>query len=279
MKKIAIAVLVLALTTACGQIAPPRTTAGGAAAPQSAGAPPVPAQGAQAVPRDVAVSAQPQPVPPGPIPAQPVASGLSVVGEGTAKAEPDIAYLTTGVQTRAPTARQAQDENTRLMNQVVAAIRQLGVVDADIRTSGINLHPSYGRQPDQIDGYVAVNTVTITVQDVRRVGEILDATVTAGANQAGGIQFSIKDDTELRRQALDQAVKSARVRADAIANAAGLRIATIQSLTDVSSGATPPMPMARPAAAAMAADAAGPVPVQPGQLSVTARVQVVYSLQ
>jgi uncharacterized protein YggE len=292
MQKIAIAALVLAMATACGEIGPPRTAGG--TAPQSAGAAPVPAQGAApapvqgaaaSAPRDAAASSlaansQIAPVPPGPVPAQPVPSGLSVVGEATVKAEPDVAYVTTGVQTRGQTARQAQDENTRKMNDILAAIKRLGVADADIRTSGINLHPNYGRQPDQIEGYIATNSVTITVQDVRRVGEVLDATVTAGANQAGGIQFSIKDDTQLRRQALDQAVKAARVRADAIAGAAGLRVTTIQSLTDVSSGAAaPPMPMPR-VAQSMAADAAsGPVPVQPGQLAVTARVQVVYSLQ
>jgi uncharacterized protein YggE len=285
MRKITIAALTLALaTTACAELGPPPRTAAGTA-PQGAAPAAVPAEAAAPAPRDaaganVSPSAQAAPIPPAPVPVQPVSSGLSVVGEAIVKGEPDIAYVTTGVQTRGQTARQAQDENTRKMNDVLAAIKRLGVKDEDIRTSGVNLSPNYGRQPDQIEGYIATNSVTVTVQDVRRVGELLDATVTAGANQAGGIQFGIKDDTQLRRQALEQAVKAARVRADAIAGAAGLRITGIQALTDVSSGATPPpMPMPR-VAQAMAADAsAGPVPVQPGQLAVSARVQVIYSLQ
>jgi uncharacterized protein YggE len=165
------------------------------------------------------------------------------------------------------------------MNDVLAALKRLGVKDEDLRTSGVSLQPNYGRQPDQIDGYIATNSVSVTVQDVKRVGEFLDATVTAGANQAGGIQFGIKDDTAFRRQALEQAVKGARARADAIAGAAGLRVVGIQSLTDVSSGATPP-PLPGPRLAAAAADgASAQVPVQPGQLTVTARVQVVYAVQ
>ena len=285
MKKLAIVGLAMLATTACAEIGPPRNT-GGAAAQGAAVTGPgsaAPAQAAAPVGRDAAasgaVASQAPPVPPGPVPAQPVPSGLSVVGEATVKAEPDVAYVTSGVQTRAQTARQAQDDNTRKMNDVLATIKRLGVKDEDLRTTGVSLQPNYGRQPDQIDGYIATNSVTITVQDVKRVGEILDATVTAGANQAGGIQFGIKDDSQLRRQALDQAVKTARTRADAIAGAAGMRIVGIQSLTDVSGGgAQPPIPLARPAAA-MAADAAAPVPVQAGQLAVIARVQVVYSLQ
>jgi uncharacterized protein YggE len=213
------------------------------------------------------------PIPPGAL----NMSGITVVGEGTIRAEPTIAYVSTGVQTRGQNAQEAQNENTRLMNAVIAAIKAKGVVDQDIRTSGVNLSPVYDRQPNQIAGYQATNTVRVTVQDVKKVGEILDATVQAGANLASNIQFDIKDDTELRKQALDRAVKEARTRADAIAAAAGLRVVGVQSMTDESSGRPEFPEMAR--AQAMAADSAGPVPVQPGQLAVTARVRVVFAFQ
>jgi uncharacterized protein YggE len=259
-------VLVAVGLAACQPVAP---------TPQAVSQPP-PAAAAAPARADLSVNAQaaPQPVP--------VPSGLSVVGDSTVRAEPDVAYVTTGVQTRAPTAKQAQDDNTKRMTDVLAAIKRLGVKDEDLRTSGVSLSPQYNpRTPEQIDGYVATNGVTITVQDVKRVGEVLDTAVTSGANQAGGIQFGIKDDTPLRQKALDGAVKAARARADAIAGAAGMKIAGVQSLTDVSSGAAPPpIPQPRLAAGAVAADAAAaPVPIQPGQLAITARVQVVYTLQ
>ena len=262
-------VLVLAVVglVACQQVAP---------TPQPS-YPASQAQAAAAAPARAELSTNAQVVPQ---PAQPVPSGLSVVGESTVRADPDIAYVTTGVQTRAQTAKQAQDDNTKRMTDLLAAVKRLGVKDEDLRTSGVSLQPQVNqRAPDQIDGYLATNGVTITVQDVKQVGAILDAAVAAGANQAGGVQFGIKDDTQIRQKALDGAVKAARTRADAIAGAAGMKIAGIQSLTDVSSGAAPPVPQPRLAAGAVAADAAAPVPIQPGQLAVTARVQVVYTLQ
>jgi uncharacterized protein YggE len=216
-------------------------------------------------------------VPPGQMVASP--TGITVVGDGMARAEPDIAYVTTGVQTRGQTAKQAQDENTRLMNAIIQAVRSRGVEEKDVRTSGVSLFPIYERQPNTISGYQATNTVRVTVQDVKKTGEILDAAVGAGANINGGVQFGLKDDSAFRRQALDQAVKEARAKADAIAAAAGLRVAGVQSLVDESPAGAEVPELARQTLAAPAVDAAGPVPVQPGQLAVTARVRVVYTFQ
>ena len=207
----------------------------------------------------------------------PTMSGITVVGQGTVRAEPTIAYVSTGVQTRGQSAQEAQGENTRLMNAVIAAIKATGVAEQDIRTSGINLSPIYERQPNTISGYQAHNTVRVTVQDVKKTGEVLDATVKAGANLTGNVSFGFKDDNELHKQALDQAVKEARTKADAIAGAAGLRVVGVQSMSDESSG-RPDFPEMGRAAAMQAADA-GPVPVQPGQMAVTARVRVVFSFQ
>ena len=257
---------------ACQSLAPPAQTQPPPKGAQAAVAPAVaPAQGEA---RTAAMApSQSIPIPPGAL----NMSGITVVGEGTVRAEPTIAYVSTGVQSRGQTAQEAQAENTRLMNAVIAAIRQTGVAEQDIRTSGINLSPIYERQPNTISGYQATNTVRVTVQDVKRTGEVLDATVKSGANLTGNVSFDIKDDTELRKQALDQAVKAARIRADAIAAAAGLRVVGVQSMTDESSG-RPEFPEMARNVAAMAADA-GPVPVQPGQLAVTARVRIVFAFQ
>jgi uncharacterized protein YggE len=203
--------------------------------------------------------------------------GLTVVGQGTVEAPPDIAYVSAGVQTRGQTAREAQDANTAAMNQVLARVKGLGIAEQDIRTSGINLQPLYDRNPNQLSGYMAHNQVTITVRDVKRAGEVLDQAITAGANQSAGVRFGIKDDAALRRQAIDQAVKSSRATADAMAAAAGLRVSGIVSMTD-ESGEGGPQPLERAVPMAAAAQAAD-VPLQPGQLAVTARVRVVYQFQ
>jgi uncharacterized protein YggE len=257
---------------ACQSLAPPARTQPPPQSGQAVVAPaPAVAQG-EARPAMMAPS-QVVPIPPGAL----NMSGITVVGEGTIRAEPTIAYVSTGVQSRGQTAQQAQAENTRVMNAVIQAIKQQGVADQDIRTSGVNLSPIYERQPNTISGYQATNSVRVTVQDITKTGQVLDATVQAGANLTGNVAFDFKDDTELRKQALDQAVKEARVRADAIANAAGLRVVGVQSMTDESSGRPEAPEMAR--AAMMQADAAGPVPVQPGQLAVTARVRIVFAFQ
>jgi uncharacterized protein YggE len=257
---------------ACQSLAPPARTQPPPQGGQAVVAPaPAVAQG-DARPAQMAPS-QFIPLPPGAL----NMSGITVVGEGTVRAEPTIAYVSTGVQSRGQTAQQAQAENTRVMNAVIAAIKQQGVADQDIRTSGVNLSPIYERQPNTISGYQATNSVRVTVQEIAKTGQVLDATVQAGANLTGNVTFDFKDDTELRKQALDQAVKESRVRADAIANAAGLRVVGVQSMTDESSGRPEAPEMAR--SAMMQADAAGPVPVQPGQLAITARVRVVFAFQ
>jgi hypothetical protein len=225
----------------------------------------------------MAAPAQVAPIPQAPsVPAAPSAVGLTVVGEGTVQAPPDIAYLSAGVQSRGPTAREAQDANTAAMNQVLARIKALGIAEQDIRTSGVSLQPLYDRGPNQLSGYIAHNQVTVTVREVRRAGELLDQAISAGANQAAGVRFGIRDDSQLRRQALDQAVKSARATADAMAAAAGLRVSGIVSMVDEGGGAGPqPYERAVPMAAAAQAD----VPLQPGQLTVGARVRIVFQFQ
>src|SRR5687768_7533526 len=157
---------------ACQSLAPPARTQPPPQSGQAAVAPAVaPAQG------DARASAMAPsqfiPIPPGGL----NMSGITVVGEGTVRTEPTIAYVSTGVQTRGQNAQEAQAENTRIMNAVIAAIRAKGIAEQDIRTSGVNLHPVFDRQPNQVAGYQATNTVRVTVQDVKKTGEVLDATV------------------------------------------------------------------------------------------------------
>jgi uncharacterized protein len=263
-------------TPGVSEARPPAGAGGPAAAPGQPGSAPGAVPPGD-VPRIGAAPAQIAPVPPAPaVPPAPSAAGLTVVGTGTVQGPPDIAYVSAGVQSRGATAREAQDANTAAMGQVLARIKALGIAEQDIRTSGVNLQPVYDRQPSQLSGYMASNQVTVTVRDVKRAGEVLDQAISSGANQSAGVRFGIQDEAPLRRQALDQAVKSARSTADAMAAAAGLRVTGIISMTDEGGGAPQPYERAVPmAAAASPAD----VPLQPGQLAVSARVRIVYQFQ
>ena len=210
-----------------------------------------------------------------------VAQTITVVGEGEASGTPEIAILNLSVQNEARTAREAIDANSAAMAQVVAAMKGLGIPDANLRTTGISVNPVRARpqptdtQPPPITGYQATNSLSVTVEPATRAGEVIDVGIQAGANVAGGVRFAMKDDAALQKGALDMAVKSARVKADAMAAAAGLRIVGVRTMTDESGGG---VPVVRAEAQNLAsADARAVPPVQPGELTLRTRVRVVYT--
>ncbi len=198
---------------------------------------------------------------------------ISVMGVGQVKAKPDMATLNLGVQTRAQTAQQAQSQNADLMQKVIDAIKTKGIKDDDITTRGLNLYPQMGERGETVVGYVANNNVIVVVRDLTKVGELLDSAVAAGANIAGGVQFSIADPTSYRNQAMELAVADAKARADLLAKSAGVSVARVISISE-ESGAYP-VPKAVDEMAALSFRAAT-TPIQPGELTVSINVRVVY---
>ncbi len=119
---------------------------------------------------------------------------LHINVRGVASEVPDMARLNAGVMAQAPTASQAMADQRARMNRVIATIRKIGVAERDIQTSGINLSPVYVRgdnrnAPPRISGYQATNRVNVTVRDLTKVGDGLDALVDAGANNIGQVSF------------------------------------------------------------------------------------------
>ena len=214
---------------------------------------------------------------------------LTVTGEGESAARPDRAVVRLGAAAQAETAAAAQDQVNQVMQAAIEAIRAAGIREEMISTAGISLYPVYSdqvprpmpagqhqqRPPEpRIVAYRASNSVRVTVDDLTKVGDVIDEGVKAGANQVEELSFQLKDDTAARREALTGASKQARAKADAIAQALGLRI---DGVIEVSEGGVqvmrPRMELARAGAAAM--EAAG-TPVQPGQVEVRATVTVTY---
>jgi uncharacterized protein YggE len=211
--------------------------------------------------------------------ASPLPPAIVVSGEGTATASPDVAYLSLGVQSEAATATAATNANSAAMAAIIAAIKGQSVADKDIQTSEFSVDPVYsqpgsnGGQPT-VTGYRVSNTVSVTVEDPAISSKVLDAAVKAGVNTNVSIRFAIKNTTALQQQALTQAFQQASAKADAIAKAAGVKVSGVYSVTESTSGP----PIVRLAAAATAAVAAAPsVPVQQGQLTVTADLQVAFN--
>ena len=200
---------------------------------------------------------------------------LTMTGHGEVKATPDTATVNAGVTTNAPTAAAALAANSARMNQLFDALRKLGVPDHNIQTSGFSVSPQYtngdNNAPHRLTGYQVNNEVSVRLEDVTRVGAALDTLAGAGANQMNGINFDIANPTPALEKARIQAVADARARAQTYAQAAGVTLGPIVSISE-GGGEAAPRPMFR--VMAMAA----PTPVAPGEQSVTADVTVVWEI-
>lgn len=203
---------------------------------------------------------------------------LSVTGQGSAVAAPDLARITVGVSVQADTAAQAMAENAARQTAVIDQLKASGIEERDIQTSGLNLSPvqDYSREgkPPVITGYRAQNMVSLRVRDLAALGGVLDSLIASGANEINGISFEVEDSSSIEDSARTNAVASARHRAEVMAKAAGQVLGPLVSLSDSSASFNPqPYGMAR---MAMAADAA--TPIQAGELNFEASVTAVYLL-
>ncbi len=201
---------------------------------------------------------------------------ITVVGQGKTVAVPDTAVVQLGVQTLADTAREALTQNNAAAEALLAKLRELGVADRDIQTSSVNIWPQYDRDGTRVTGYQVANTVTVKIRNIEQTGALLDQVVDAGANNVSGISFTIDDPSALEQEARNQALSNARARAEAMARTTGASIGEILYITE-SIGMQPPVPLFEAAAAAEAADTR--VPVEPGEQTVTAQVQVTFELR
>lgn len=194
------------------------------------------------------------------------------------EAEPDIVTVSAGVTTQARTAVEAMRSNAEAMTAVVDRIKQLGVAERDIQTTGINLGAQYDydqtTRRQVFRGYQASNRVSVKLRQIDRTGEVLDALVAAGATDLGGPDWSIDDDTAARAQARRQAMETARAQALDYARTAGYSDVRLLEISETIAS-QPPMPYLR-AARAESADAS--TPVQPGLVQAGVTVQVTYEL-
>jgi uncharacterized protein YggE len=206
--------------------------------------------------------------------------GIFVTGEGEVTVKPDVAYITLGVETQLRTAQDAQRENARLIGQMITKLTSLGIAREKIETSNYNLWPvrnfvkSSGTE--QVVGYRVTNQVLITVTELDKLGSVVDAAVSAGANNVQGISFSVRDAARAKAEAMKAAAKDARVKAEALAESMGLSLSGIISMTDQNVSVTPPR-VFKEAFQASAADAG--TQVTPGDLKVQASVQVNFAIK
>jgi uncharacterized protein YggE len=198
---------------------------------------------------------------------------ITVSGSGKVTIVPDVARITLGVTINKPTVKAVREAGAKAMTDVIAAIKGLGVADADIKTTDISLYPQYGNaSPQKIVGYQMNEEVLVTVRDLDKAGDVVDAARAQGANAVNGISFESGDPVKAQDDARAAAVAAAKVSAQAMAKAGDVSLGGVVSITD----ASPTSPIFYAPAAGAMKDLA--TPVQPGTQDLTATVTVVFAI-
>jgi uncharacterized protein YggE len=210
---------------------------------------------------------------------------ITVVGEGEMAASPDMAILSLSVLREADTARGALDQDNKAMADVIDAMKKAGIAERDLQTSGLSIDPRYSTvKPDgkpqeepKIIGYRALNSLTVRVRDLGKLGAIIDKSVSLGVNQGGDITFTNDDMSKPMEEARKRAMLDAIARARTLTEAAGVKTGKILDISEQSYRPMPrPMAMKARSFAAAAEDS---VPVQAGENTYHATVTVTFEIE
>jgi uncharacterized protein YggE len=223
----------------------------------------------------VALSIRPGPVAGAPtIGTEPAVHTLTVSGSGKVTVVPDVARVYLGVSLLKPTVKEARAAAASAMTDILTAIKALGIADVDIQTTGLNLSAQYAQgSPAKIVGYAISEQVQVTVRDLDKAGDVVDAATTSGATDVNGISFEIADPAKAQDEARAAAVAAARASAVAMASAANVTLGAVISISDASA----PSPIFYGAAVAAPMPDLR-TPVQPGTQDVSAAVTLVFEL-
>jgi uncharacterized protein YggE len=224
-----------------------------------------------------ALSVRTGPVSGAPTTTDPAPHTVTVTASGKTTVVPDVARVYFGVTTTKTTVKAARGANAQSMTDIIAAVKALGVADADIQTTNLSLYPQYGSgSTPKVVGYQVSDQVEITVRDLDKAGDVVDAATAKGATDVNGISFEVADPAKAQNDARAAAVAAARTSAQAMAGAGSVSLGTVVSITD----STPPSPIfyGYGAAKGIAPSADAATPVQPGTLDLSATVTVVFEI-
>ena len=205
---------------------------------------------------------------------------INVNGSGEVYISPDIANISFSVETNSKTASDAVKENAAKTNKVLEALKsQIGKEDT-LSTTGYNLSPMYEynnqTKKSEFTGYKATNTVLVKTYNLKNIGTLIDSAAEAGSNNIQGLTFDSTKRNEYSREALVKAVKDAKTTADTVANAAGVKITTIYQ---ISPSYNYPVPVYRDFAESRMAAAPPPTPIEAGEITIKASVNMVFGIE
>jgi len=203
---------------------------------------------------------------------------ITLTGTAQIRARADQATIDLAVVTRASTASEAIRENARIADQVITAVKQQGVPSDAVATAGIRVGPFYvwdkDTETNKLGGYEAINAVVVDIR-VELAGVVYDAGVAAGATHGSGLTFRLRDEAMHRKQALLAAVKAARDEADIVTRAMKAHIIAPQKIEVPAGGG----PVIFKSARMAMADSASETPVMPGEITVSATVDVTFRIR
>ncbi len=208
---------------------------------------------------------------------------ISISGEGKVAAKPDIATVTVGVTNNAATAKAAQDLNTESMKKIVDFVKKQGIKENDIVTSNFSVYPNYdyANGANRIVSYNANQTLTIKVRGVDQstniLSQVLGGALDSGSNQIQGVYFGFDDSDALRQEARKQAIEKAKVKAQELADASGIRLGKIVSISENSINM--PYPYGFDARSEAGFGGGGSPPIQAGSQDITATMTVIFEVK
>lgn len=209
------------------------------------------------------------------------ATRILVTGDAIVRAQPDTAIISIAVVTQNRSALAAQQENARLTEAVIRALRAAAGTGAEVQTGGYSIQPQRvyrENQPPTITGYEARNSVTVTLGDLTRVGTVIDAASQAGANTIDGISFTLRRDRPARDQALTDATREAVSKAQTLAQALGGRVVRIVEVQEAGA-IRPPIPLRREAGSMGRVMMDAQTPIEVGSLEIRSQVQLVAEIE
>lgn len=213
---------------------------------------------------------------------------LSVRGEGVVNAEPDSARVVFSVETEAKTAKDAQQENSQIMTRVMDSLKNNGIPEANISTKNFRLYPQYeyfygekeGQKERKLNGYRVSHELLVELGQIDKVGSIIDISIAAGVNRVNYVDFYLKDDKSFYQKALRQAITEAKAKSQVMAGALDMSVADIVSVRE--GGTSYPMPVRKyfqDDVMGMAEGGAMKTPINPGELTIHADVQIDFKLK
>jgi len=207
---------------------------------------------------------------------------ITVVGEGKLRIKPDIAQATIGVEVVKPTVKEASSGARDVMQAVLKALKEQGVAEKDIQTSGFSVWAErpYGPEgPSEEILYHVSNQVAVTIRDLDTVETVLGATIEAGANNIYGVTFSLADPSQAESEARKKAVADAKAKSQELATLNGVKLGDVVSVSEVIGGGGGYYAGGFLRAVAVEMGGGGGGPISPGELELKMQLEVVYAVQ